>query len=334
MAHDSKDEFNQYRRRILTALGAGIAGAALPAGVAAQADKNLLRIIYPFVPGGEWDTMARAIATRMGQQLKMSAIVENKPGGSGRIGTNYLLKMEPPGFNMIFAPIAQQVFVPLIQPHGDFDPQKDLVPVSQVATFDSCCAVNSKLGITNLREFLDWVKKNPDKASCGLSGQGGLHHFLAIELQKVTNAPFQFIFYKGAAQVRTDLLAGHIPFTFGTAADYVPLHRGGKVRIIATSGSTRLSMMPDVPTYKEQGQNLVAHGWYALFASAKTPPAILRTMEESSLAAMKDPVVQKMILDSGSTPTSLGSAALRTVVKNDFERWAPIIKASGFKLEE
>ena len=92
--------------------------------------------------------------------------------------------------------------------------------------------------------------------------------------------------------------------------------------------------MPDIPTYKEQGQNLVAHGWYALFASAKTPPAILRTMEESSLAAMKDPVVQKMILDSGSTPTSLGSAALRTVVKNDFERWAPIIKASGFKLEE
>ena len=334
MAHDSKEEFNRGRRLILSALGAGIAGAALPAGVAAQADKNLLRIIYPFVPGGEWDTMARAIATRMGQQLKMSAIVENKPGGSGRIGTNYLLKMEPPGFNMIFAPIAQQVFVPLIQPHGDFDPQKDLVPVSQVATFDSCCAVNSKLGITNLREFLDWVKKNPDKASCGLSGQGGLHHFLAIELQKVTNAPFQFVFYKGAAQVRTDLLAGHIPFTFGTAADYVPLHRGGKVRIIATSGSTRLSTMPDIPTYKEQGQNLVAHGWYALFASAKTPPAILRTMEESSLAAMKDPVVQKMILDSGSTPTSLGSAALRTVVKNDFERWAPIIKASGFKLEE
>lgn len=334
MAHDSKEDFNEHRRRILAALGAGLAGAALPAGVAAQADKNLLRIIYPFVPGGEWDTMARAIATRMGQQLKMSAIVENKPGGSGRIGTNYLLKLEPPGYNMILAPIAQQVFVPVVQPHGDYDPHKDLVPVSQMATFDSCCAVNTKLGITNLREFVDWVKKNPSKASCGLSGQGGLHHFIGIELQKVTDAPFQFIFYKGAAQVRTDLLAGHIPFTFGTSADYVPLHRSGKVRVIATSGAQRNHMLPDVRTYKEQGQDFVAQGWYALFASAKTPPAILKALEEQSLIAMKDPAVQKMILDTGSTPTGLGSAALAKVVKADFDRWAPIIRASGFKLEE
>jgi len=333
MAHDSKEDFNEHRRRVLAALGAGLAGAALPAGVAAQADKNLLRIIYPFVAGGEWDTVARAIATRMGQQLKMSAIVENKPGASGRIGTNYLLKLEPPGYNMIFAPIAQQVFVPVVQPHGDFDPHKDLVPVSQVATFDSCIAVNPKLEISSLAEFLDWVRKNPGKASCGLSGQGGLHHFIGIELQKVTNAPFQFIFYKGAGQVRADLIAGHIPFTFGTSADYVPLHRAGKVRVIATSGMARNHMLPDVRTYKEQGQDFVAQGWYAMFASAKTPPAILKSLEEQSLIAMKDQAVQKMILDSGSTPTGLGSAALAKVVKADFERWAPVIRASGFKLE-
>ena len=196
MAHNAQEEFNRNRRLILAALAGGVACAALPAGVLAQAQKNPLRVVYPFVAGGEWDTLIRAITQRMGQSLQMPAIVENKPGGSGRIGTNYLLKLEPPGYNMIFAPIAQQVFVPVVQPHGDFDPHKDLVPVSQVATFDSCVALNPKLGINSLAEFLDWVKKNPDKASCGLSGQGGLHHFIGIELQKVTNAPFQFVFYK------------------------------------------------------------------------------------------------------------------------------------------
>ncbi len=335
MAGDGHAGPNPYRRQILSALAAGVAGAVLPAGVMAQSpgSKNPLRIVYPFAAGSEWDALIRAMSNRIGQQLQMPAIVENKPGASGKIGTTYLLNLQPPGYNMIFAPIAQQVFVPVVQPPEEYDPQKDLVPIAQVATFDSCIAVHPDLGIRTLAEFVDWVKKNPAKANCGLSGQGGLHHFIAIEMQKVANIEFQFIFYKGAGQLRTDLLSGRVPFTFGTAADMVPLHRSGKVRVVATSGTARLSMLPDVATYREQGQNMVAQGWYALFATAKTPPAVLKSLEEVSLAAIKDPAIQKMILEMGSTPTGLGSAALRNVVKADFERWAPIIRASGFKLE-
>ncbi len=335
MTRDEQGNFSGNRRRVLSALATGLAGGLLPAHLMAQtaSARNMLRIVYPFVAGGEWDSLIRSIATKMGQQLQMSGIVENKPGGSGRIGTNYLLKLEPPGHNLIFAPIAQQVFVPIVQPHNDYDVQRDLVPVAQVATFDSCCAVNSSLGIRNLAEFIAWARKNPGKANCGLSGSGGLHHFIAIELQKAANISFQFIFYKGGGQLRTDLLANHVPFTFGTAAEMVPLHRSGKVRIIATSGTSRLNMLPEVQTYREQGHDLVAQGWYALFAAARTPPAVLKSLEETSLAAIKDPEVQKIILEMGSTPSGLGSAALRNVVKADVERWGPIIRASGFKLE-
>ena len=335
MARDGHAGPDLYRRRMLSALAAGVAGATLPLGAGAQTagSKNPMRIIYPFAAGSEWDALIRAMSNRIGKQLQMPAIVENKPGASGKIGTSYLLNLQPPGYNMIFAPIAQQVFVPIVQPPEDYDPQKDLVPIAQVATFDSCIAVHPDLGIRNLTEFIDWVKKNPSKANCGLSGQGGLHHFIAIEMQKTAGIEFQFIFYKGAGQLRTDLLSGRVPFTFGTAADMVPMHRNGKVRIIATSGTARESMLPDVATYREQGQNMVAQGWYALFASAKTPPVMQKSLEEVSLAAIKDPAIQKLIIEMGSTPTGLGSAALRNVVKADFERWAPIIKASGFKLE-
>jgi tripartite-type tricarboxylate transporter receptor subunit TctC len=327
--------FNANRRRVLTAVAAGLAGAALPGGAWAQApgSKGPLRIVYPFAPGGEWDTLIRAVGARMGQQLQMPAIVENKPGGSGRIGTNYLLKLDPPGYNLIFAPIAQLVFVPIVQPHSDYDVQRDLVPVAQVATFDSCCAVSTSLGINNLADFIAWVRKNPSKANCGLSGMGGLHHFIAIALQKTANIDFQFVYYKGGGQLRTDLLAGHVPFSFGTAPEMVPLHRSGKVKIIATSGTSRVGMLPDVPTYKEQGVDLVAQGWYSLFASAKTPPAVLKSLEDSSVSAIKDAPIQKLIVDIGSVPSGLGSAATRNLIRSDIERWGPIIKSSGFKLE-
>ena len=333
MACNAKGDINQHRRRILSALATGLAGAALPHGVGAQVSRSALRIVYPYSPGGEWDSLVRVISSRMSQLLNLPALVENRPGGSGRVGVNYLLSLDPNAHNVIFLPTSPIVFAPIVQPHNDFDVQRDLVPIAQIATFESCCAVNASLGINNISQFIDWVRKNPGKANCGLSGSGGLHHFISIALQKALNVQFQYVFYKGGGQLRNDLLANHVPFSFGTAPEMVGMHRAGKIKVIATSGSTRMKMLPEVPTYREQGHDLVAQGWYGMFASAKTPPAVLKSLEEVSLKAARDKEAQQTIIKMGSTPAVLGAEGMGKTLKTDIERWGPIIKASGFTVE-
>ncbi|HSD43933.1 MAG TPA: Bug family tripartite tricarboxylate transporter substrate binding protein [Burkholderiales bacterium] len=315
-----------------------VAGAiVMTAPVAAHAQiggKQPIRILVPLPAGATSDIVARLVADGIRDAVGQPIIVENRPGASGRIAVDAFKSAAPDGNTLLLAPIAVPVIIPLVFRNVNYDATKDFAPVAQVAKFEYAFAVAANHPARDLAKFVAWSKANPAPASFGSPGAGSLPHFLGVGFGRSAGIELVHVAYKGAAPVEADLMNGQITAGVSALSDFVPLHRAGRLRILATSGAARSPLLPAVPTFREQGYpagELV--GWHGVFAPAGTPQPVVERLSSAIVAALRTSEVREKFLMFGLEPTGTTPQQLAAIVAADIARWAPIIKATGFSAE-
>jgi len=320
------------RRSVLKG-GAVLLGAAAVPNARAQG-QNTVRVIYGFAPGSAGDTMARIVADKLNSGLSMPVIVENRTGAAGRLGTKAVVSAEPDGMTLLFTPNAPVAIYPHSYPNLEYDPVRDLRPVSLIATFDVALVVSSKNDIKTVKEMIAWAKANPSQANYGAPGAGGLGHFFGVMVANSTGLDLKHVNYRGSGAVMTDLLGGQIPIAVVPLGDALELHRGGQARVIATSGHERSPLLPDVPTMKEVGVNAEGQGWYAVYAPAKTPAETVRRLNKIIVDGLSDADTKAKVMRLNAVPRTSSPEQLAAFRDADSARWAPAVKASGFKPQQ
>jgi tripartite-type tricarboxylate transporter receptor subunit TctC len=308
--------------------------AAVLAVAPARAQEQPIRIIFPFAAGGSGDGLARLIADKMRGPLGRAVIVESRTGASGRLGVQAVKAAAPDGNTLLITPIAPVAIYQHVYPSLDYDPIADLVPLSQVATFDFGVAVGPQITAASLKDLVAWAKANPAQANYGIPAAGSLPHFLGVMFGRTTGTDVRAVPYRGSAAALTDLVGGQIAMVFTTTSDLAEMHKAGRIRMLATSDRARSPFVPEVPTFREAGYDLEATGWYGLFAPAKTPPDVVERLNKAIVAAMRMPEVQERMRAFGLQPTGTSARDFAEIQKTDSARWAPHVKASGFKPQD
>lgn len=308
--------------------------AALTLAPAAAETRGPIRIIFPFPGGGSGDALTRLVADQIAAKLNRAVIVEPRAGAGGRLGVQAAKAAEADGSTLLVSPIAPMAVYPSMYPALEYDPVKDFVPVSQLASFDLAIAVGTHVPVRNLAELVDWLKANPKQANFGTPGSGTLPHFFGIVFAKAAGIPLQHVAYKGGTQALSDMMGGQIPIVMASTNEFAELHKAGKLRVLATSDVKRSPFLPDVPTFKESGYNIVGTGWFGMFSPARTPAATIAALNAAIVEALgKDDIKEKIrrfgLQPAAGTPDDLGR-----IQRDDIARWASAVKASGFTPEQ
>lgn len=291
---------------------------------------HLIHLIYPFDAGGSGYALSRIVADEISAALSRPVIIEPRPGAAGRIGVQAVKAAEPDGDTLLITPIAPMVIYPSIYPQLAYDPVQDFRPVAQLAVFDFAVAVGNDVPVRTLADLVAWLKANPSRANYGIPGTGTLPHFFGVMFAHAIDVPMQPVPYRGTVAALTDLIGGRIPLMFHASNELLEMQKAGTIRVLATSNAQRSTFLPDVPTFREAGFDLVGSGWFALFAPAGTPLDVVDRLSAIVVAALAKADVKDRIRVLGLEPTGTSAQALRQIQLDDIARWAPAVKASGF----
>ncbi len=297
------------------------------------AQTGVIKIIVGYPPGATSDAMTRVLAEALGKRLNQPVIVENKAGAGGIIGNQTVKAASPDGTTLLMTPVATMSIFP--HSYGaqlTYDPFKDFVPVAHLSNFQVGLGIGTHVPAKTLKEYIAWVKADPEKHGFyGSAAAGSLPHFFGVMFAENAGIKLQHVPYRGTAPSMLALAAGEIAALSTVVADIQSLVDGNKARLLAVAGESRSPNFPDVPTFREQGYDLVATPWYGLFAPAGTPPAIVERLSKAVIAVIHEPALHKRLIDMGVEPTGLGPEKLAAIMKQDYERWGPPIRASGFQ---
>jgi tripartite-type tricarboxylate transporter receptor subunit TctC len=335
---------NVIRTFLSTAwIAAIVAVAAGPAQAQAQAPSqssaggaNPLRLIVGFPPGGALDTLARALAEQLRLGGEEQVIVENRPGAASRISIEHVKKSPPNGRTVLLASNAPMVIFPMTYRQLAYDVQRDFIPVAHLVEVPTVISTGADRPYKTLQDYVAWVRANPSQGSVGLTNLGGLLHFAVLGMGKSVGVPLKPVPYKGGAPLVTDLVGGHVPLSTDALASQLELHRAGKVRILAVSGTRRIPSLPDVPTAREAGIDGFDHAnaSYSAFVPAGTPADVVQRLEKAFVAAMQRPEVKAAMTRAGMEATGLPGASVTRTLNAEREFWRPVVQASGFRSED
>ncbi len=322
------------RRTLLTSAATMLAAGS--SWARAQALKKTLHIVVGFPAGGATDLIARILGDRLRGGFAPSVIVENKPGAAARIAVDYVKNGDADGSELLFTPD----FPLTVYPHSfrtlSYDPIRDLAPVAPVShtslTFVIGPAVPEQ--VTSLKEYIAWCRANPDKAIFATTSAGGTPHFVGVMLANAAGVTITPVHYRGGAPALQDLIGGHVPASVNPLGETLPFAGSSKVRILAVASATRSKFLPGVPTMREAGYDVALDTWIGVFAPAKTPAQIVRTLNAAISEAVKSPEMVEALAKLGSEPKFELPDAFAATVKSDMERWGPVVKASGFVAED
>lgn len=321
------------RRRTFLAAAAALAGG--PA-LAQPAAPGPLRLVVGFPPGGALDTLARGLAEQLRLAGEPQVIVDNRPGAATRISIDHVKRAAPDGRTVLLSSSAPMVIFPMTYRQLTYDVDRDFVPVAHLAEVPTVIAAGADRPYRTLQEYVAWVRAHPSQASVGLTSLGGLLHFAVLGMGHSVGVPMRPVAYKGGAQLVTDLVGGHVPLGTDALASQLELHRAGKVRILAVSGTSRVAWLPEIPTAREAGVDGFDHAnaWYGAFVPAGTPPDAVQRLEKAFVAAMQKPDVRAAMTRAGMEATGLSGAAVARTLNAEREFWRPVVQASGFRSED
>lgn len=315
----------------LMALFALLVFVTMPALAQVKFDKPV-RLLVGFPPGGTADIIARVVADKLPASVGQPVIVENRPGAIGRIAADAVKNAAPDGTTLLVMPIGPMAVAPHVYKDMGFDPLKDFAPVALGATFQFAIGVGPASGARTWNEFVAWAKANPNKAALANSGAGSLPHFYGVLVSRESGIELLHVPYKGSAAYVGELISGQVPAAVDAIADLSELHRAGKVRVLASSGTTRSTALPDVPTFAELGvRNVEAMGWFGFFAPARTPKPVIDALNAGINKALQTPEVAERLSKLGMDPVTSTPDEFGRIVAADYAKWGPVVKASGFK---
>jgi tripartite-type tricarboxylate transporter receptor subunit TctC len=316
-------------RRTLSVLF--LALAMLSPSLQAQ-DKPPLKIVVGFPPGGSADILARMVADGLRDDFS-PIVVDNKPGAGGRIALNAVKAAKPDGQTVIVLPSGPMVLFPHVYKKLDYDAVKDFTPVSQIARFQFGVVSGPASHAKNVAEMVAKAKSDPGNASYGTPGAGTLPHFMGVLMEQSAGISLNHVPFQGGAPANNALLGGHIGYKFDVVSETAEMHRSGKVRIIAVTGSQRDPQVPEVPTLKESGINMEATAWFAMYGPAGLKGEALTRLEKAMMKIARDPAMKDKMVKLGYEPIGSNSADLAAAQKADLARWEKPIKATGVQLD-
>jgi tripartite-type tricarboxylate transporter receptor subunit TctC len=289
-----------------------------------------------FPAGGGTDMIARILAERLRGPYASAVLVENKAGASARLAAEYVKNAEPDGSVLLFTPD----FTMTIYPHSfralSYDPLRDFTPISPAARSMLTYSVGPAVPETvkTLADFVAWCKANPGKASYATTSAGGTPHFVGMMLASEARVPMTPVHYRGGAPALQDLLGGHVQASINPISETLPFARAGGLRVLAVTGTKRSAFLPDIPTMREAGYDVVSDSWLGLLAPARMPAATVSALSAAVGEAVKSPQMIESLAKIGNEPAFQTPAEFAETVKADIVRWGPVVKASGFVAEE
>lgn len=320
------------RRKFFIAM---CAGGALVASANAHARSQPIQLMVGFAPGGSTDKLARLLADKLSITLGETVIVVNKPGAAGKIVMQAAKASPADGSTFVVGVNSVPIYNSLLYPPADlkYDLQKDFVPIATLATYPVGIAVHPSTGVRNAKEFVAWAKAYPKDASYGSAGLAG--RFAGIGFAKASSIKLTPIPYKGSSNVITDLVGGQVPVGIATIGEFLPFLDSGQLRIIGVFGKQRSGLVPDIPTFTEQGINYeIGDAWIGMWGRAGTPKQQLERMEAAVKQVLSMPDVRSMMTTKFlMEPFFHSSKELEQMQQRELRMWTPIIKSSGFQAE-
>lgn len=323
------------RRNLLATVAAlsTLAATTTPLSAHAQGDKPL-KILVGFPAGVSIDVVTRIVAEKLKDELKRPVIIDNRAGAGGRLAADLLKSSAADGNTVMVTPVVVPVLAPMVFSKLNYDPLVDFAPVARVVDFGFALAVPSSSPIKTLKDYAAALKGNPKLAAFGSPAPGSLPHFFGVMIGHSLNVELTHVPFNGGAALQSAVLGGHVPAGIDVVSEWQQNAKGGKVTVLATSGAQRSTVMPDVPTFKEQGYpDIVGQGWFGMYAPAKTPADQVEQIARALGKVLAMPDVRDRLLGMGFEVGGGTPADLRKTMAEDALRWGPIVKKSGFRAD-
>ncbi len=309
-------------------------GAALPgyAQGTARFPAKPIRIVVPYPAAGPADTTARTISARMTEALGQQIVIDNRSGGSTIIGTELVARAPADGHTLLLV-TSTIAMNPSVHPKLPYDTQRDLVPVTQVIASPFALLAHPALPVRNTAELVRLLKARPGQLMYPSSGVGSANHLAVALLARVSGFEATHVPYKGTAQGITDLVAGQVQFSLNNPLTSLPLAAAGKLRLIATTGTARLALLPDVPTVSESVKGYEAGNWHALFTTGGTPRDVVGRLQSEVARALAVPDIRRKFIEGGADPVGSTPDEFAAYFRSEIAKWSQTVKAAGIRIE-
>ena len=313
------------RRRALLATAAALPGAAV-------AQDRPLRIVVPFAPGGSSDVLARLLQPGLQAALGQTVVVENRPGAGSLLGAEAVARSPADGTTVLLADLPFAI-VPAVQERMPYDPVADFTPVTLLAVAPLILFVHADVPARDAAEFAGLARARPDRFSYGSGGIGAASHLMGELFQRGTGAGLVHVPYRGAGPAVLDTASGQVQAVFVTLASAAPQVQSGQLRALGIAGPARLPALPEVPTFAEQGIDLLAEHWWGILAPARTQPAATARLAAAFTAAMQAPGLASRLEALALLPRGGGPAPFAALLRQDLDRWGAAVRAAGVKAQ-
>ena len=317
------------RRRMLQAVGAAAIGMPLPGAAQATWPTRPVKILISFPPGGSSDFVGRTLAPFLAEQLGQPFVVDNRPGAGGMIAAESLKKDAPDGYNFMISNNAPFSIAPTQFKTISYDPVKDFTHITYLGSTYGGAVASPKLGVKNLTELVAKARANPGKLTFGSSGTGSIGHIFGETFRRVAKVDMLHVPYKGAAPLRQGMLGGEVDAMFESVTGNLAFLRAGTMVALGSASAERLETVPEVPTFREQGFDLVSENWHGMTAPAGLPAAIAARMHQVLLALMQRKDVLDKLAVYGVFYKPMTGPAFNAYVVAQVDYWRPQIIAAG-----
>ncbi len=316
------------------ALGALAAVAvAAPPAMAQSYPVKPLRMIVPFPPSGSTDIVARTVAERLSAALGQNVIIENRPGATGAIGLEALARAEPDGYTIGLGTIGSIAINPAVNRKLSWDPLRDFAPVGYVGSTPFALLVHPAVKANTVAEFLALAKSRPGKITYATGGNGGSQHVAAVLLEEMGGVSLQQIPYKGSGPALIDLMGGQVDAMIEPAVSAAPHIKSGKVRALALTGAQRSAGFPGVPLVADTVPGYDVSAWFALFAPARTPPAVIARLNEELGRILRNPQVVERLAQVGVDVAPSTAPQLGEFLRREMTKWEAVVKKANITAE-
>ena len=313
---------------------AALASLSLAAAAVAQPyPSKPIRLVVPYPPGASTDVVARLVGQKIGDEFGQPVIVENRGGASGNIGSDHVAKSAPDGYTFLLATDATHSSNAYLFKDFPFDVIKDVTPITMAAKNIIVLVAHPSFPPNNIRELIDYAKKNPGKLSYGSAGQGSPHHLAGAMLNQMAGIDLVHVPYKGGGPAATDVLGGQIPMIFSSLVTVAQQIQAGKLKVLGVTDKTRYAGLPGVPTIAETLPGFEMSSWLGFFGPPNLPAPIVTKLHDAIVKALADPTIAAKLNSAGLLIVGNTPQQFAAQQKSDYEKRGALIKAIGIQPE-